>query len=288
MLSLYKSLKDSGEAIPLHNALLESVQSQRLKLVDFFLEEGAKFTYTGSEDAMLWSRQSPALYDLLFRRDWHEIRTNGTFLDECLKQACSGNRPDMVQYLMRKGARPKLATWIADTSTMVLAARSKEMLEYVLFEGEGEPEDGLYDRDAIAKTIKGSGALHVAALHGAVDIVRALLRWGADVNDMPKVDMVGDPRECDNGPALHKVLGMMSQQFASGEGQERHDREMVKYFDMIVLLLENGADPNIKDERGRTAWDLADRVSGRNQARTVEILQPFRPGQEAQEAKSEL
>lgn len=258
-----------------------------MKLVEFFLDKGAKFTHTGHEDAIIWSRQSAELYEILFRRDWHEIRTNGAFLDECLERACIAGTANMVQYLVKKGAKPRQASWIADKSTLAQAARSREMVEYILFNGEREPENGLYDRDAVIATLKGTGAMQAAAVGNDLDVVRALLRWGADVNEVPRVDMVGDVRECDNGPALHKILREMALVFGSPESQERHEKDMQKYFDMIVFLLDNGADPNIQDERGQTAWTLADQVGDGNKARLAEILKPYRLAEAEIEADSE-
>ena len=297
MLQRYQSLKDSHDSIPLHSALLEAIKAQRLKLVDFFLDAGAKFTTPDTkgqtkcctsqncgmcdartparpEDPIIWSHQSPELYELLFRRDWREIRTNGAFLDKCLKSACRGGRADVVQYLVRKGARPKKASWMADDSTLLLAASSTEMLEYILFEGEREPEDGLYDRKAIATTIQGTGALQwAAAVNADLDVVRALLRWGADVNDVAMVDLVGDPRESENGPALHKVLNTM--QWKSGSCK---DEEMEKYFDVVAFLIENGADPNIKNQGGLDAWELAGKLENTHKTRLAEIMKSDRPG----------
>jgi ankyrin repeat protein len=169
---------------------------------------------------------------------------------------------------------------MADASTLVLAASSTEMLEYILFEGEREPEDGLYDRKAIATTIQGTGAIQwAAAVNGDLDVVRALLRWGADVNDVAMVDLVGDPRESENGPALHKVLNTMLWEFGSCEDEEKPNKDIEKYFDMITFLLKNGADPNIKNQRGLDAWELAGKLENAHKTRLAEILKPERPGE---------
>lgn len=274
VLSLYQSLKDSDER-PLHAALLESIKAQRLKLVDFFLDEGATFTQTRSEDYVIWSRASPELYEILLRRNWHDLQTNPAFLDECLMEACRDSGADVVQYLMRKGAQPKKASRMPYAGTLALAVKSKEVLDYVLFEGDREPEIGGYNRDAVAMTIQGSGAMQVAAAErNDMDVVRTLLRWGADVNEVPRWDLVGDPRESDNGPALHTILCKMAWKF---ENQERHDKEMEKYCDMIAFLLENGANPNIENMSRLDAWQLLERVPNGNKARVAEIMKPYRP-----------
>jgi hypothetical protein len=313
VLQTYQSLKDSHDSIPLHSALVEAIKAQRLKLVDFFLDVGAQFTNADvladcqatstqgkeqtkgctsqncgvcasrtpprPEDPIIWHYQSPELYELLFRRDWHEIRTNGAFLDKCLKEACRRGEADVVQYLVRKGARPRKASWMADASTLLLAADSTEMLEYILFEGEREPDDGLYDREAIAATLQGTGAIQwAAAANCDLDVVKALLRWGADVNDVAEFDLVGDPRECKNGPALHKVLDTMASQFSSCEDEGKPNKDVEKYFDMIAFLLEKGADPNIKNESNLNAWELAEKLGNTHKTRAAEILKQGKPG----------
>ena len=54
---------------------------------------------------------------------------------------------------------------------------------------------------------------------------------------------------------------------------------MEKYFDMIAFLVENGADPNIKNEGGLDAWELVGELGNAHKARLAEILKPDRPGE---------
>lgn len=77
-------------------------------------------------------------------------------------------------------------------------------------------------------------------------MVRFLLDRGAEVNEVTNGD-VDDLRECDNGPALHKLL--QSVQYKKDE----------QYLDVVALLCERGADPMIRDELERTAFDLAEK-----------------------------
>jgi hypothetical protein len=60
-----------------------------------------------------------------------------------------------------------------------------------------------------------------------------------------------------------------------------------KYFDMIVFLLDNGADPNIRDERDQTAWMLADQVGSGNKARLGRDIEAVRPAEAEAEADGE-
>lgn len=82
-------------------------------------------------------------------------------------------------------------------------------------------------------TLRGSGAIVLAAEAGKKEMVEFLLGKGADVDEMG-VEHPTDPRETEEmGSALHKAA-------------EAGHREVVE------LLLESGADVNLKDVQGRT------------------------------------
>jgi ankyrin repeat protein len=85
------------------------------------------------------------------------------------------------------------------------------------------------------KTEYGSTALHVAVCGGYEDLVDYLIGHGADVN----------ARDSTMGKTpLHYAIDLIRYGWDS----------LLK---MAELLLERGADPNIKDNNGKTAWHLA-------------------------------
>jgi hypothetical protein len=57
------------------------------------------------------------------------------------------------------------------------------------------------------------------------------------------------------------------------------DEEMEKYFDVVAFLIENGADPNIKNQGDLDAWELAGKLGDAHKMRLAEILKPDRPGE---------
>ncbi len=89
---------------------------------------------------------------------------------------------------------------------------------------------------AHARTTLGSTALHAAAFDGDTATVAFLLDKGADVNAVSKYGTT----------ALHSISGAFVPDRAPGA-----------FAQVATLLLARGADPAIRDNRGRTARDLA-------------------------------
>ena len=86
--------------------------------------------------------------------------------------------------------------------------------------------------------VKGSGALVLAAEEGKLDMVQYLLDQGADVDEIGIENPTDERHEEEVGSALHR---------AAYRGHE----------DIARVLLEKGANVELKDMRGRTALDLA-------------------------------
>jgi len=131
-----------------------------------------------------------------------------------LMWAAAGKRPDVVQALLAHGAD------IEARSTVI-----PEPEPYVIDMPENETVLGKNYPDTIrfAAVSGGFTALHFASQQGDVDSARALLAAGADVNS---------PHPEYGSPLIIAI--------ASG------------YEDLAVLLLNHGADPNIRD-----AWGIA-------------------------------
>jgi len=96
--------------------------------------------------------------------------------------------------------------------------------------------------DVNARNHQGLTPLHLAAMHGNVDVAKVLLENGADAN-------VNDQ-------------GLTSLHLAALGGCA----------DMVELLLKHGADPSIRDSDGKTALDIA-RESNRKDV--VKIIEEF-------------
>ena len=104
-------------------------------------------------------------------------------------------------------------------------------------EGELEKVASLLDAGANvnARSEYGETPLHVAAIKCDLDVVKALIAAGADVNAKTNP---GAPQE---RPPLHRFIPMNT------KGMEQ----------AVGLLLEAGADPNLTNELGENALDIA-------------------------------
>ncbi len=84
----------------------------------------------------------------------------------------------------------------------------------------------------------GETSLVTAAASADVETVSSLIESGADVNSM-------------EGGRTALIAAAAESYFAENREQ------FARYVDIIKLLTENGADPNIRDEQGNTAADHA-------------------------------
>ena len=95
---------------------------------------------------------------------------------------------------------------------------------------------GINDKDE-----NGNAALHQCSMYGAIDVLEYLISNGADVNVLD---------DANRTPLINGIAA-------------------ADHFKVTQLLLEAGADPNIKDEYGDTALSEAQM---RNKDDTVDLL----------------
>jgi ankyrin repeat protein len=81
--------------------------------------------------------------------------------------------------------------------------------------------------------------LHSAVEHEQIDLIRLLVDHGADVN----------ARDQGGGTPLHLAVDV--------EGDGASQLDAIPTAELSELLIALGADPTIKDHRGRTALDVA-------------------------------
>ena len=125
----------------------------------------------------------------------------------------------LATYLLDHGAKPDLHLQAGAYSALAVAAKKAgpDMLSLLVSRG--------------AK-IDGCGAILFAAAQGRSDIVHHLIQLGADVEVMSNRNSMDHPSKEDQGTALH---------IAASEG----------HMDIVVLLLEHGASPSLRDPLGR-------------------------------------
>jgi ankyrin repeat protein len=154
--------------------------------------------------------------------------------NSALHVAAEANDTESVRLLLAKGADINAKNRFGDTALMYAAALGNiESMKLLLAKGADvnvvdAAEGGRVKNGPIA--LGSFTALHLAALTGGADAVKLLLQAGAHVN-------------------LQDVRGMTPLMLAIGT--DRPDMAAIR------LLLEKGADKNIKSKAGETAADWA-------------------------------
>lgn len=220
-----------------------------------------------------------------------------------LHLATMENRPNVVGLLLKRGADPRVKTTThanrkaKGTTPLHLAAANCSMVELLLKHG-AEME---------AKNADGETVFFIAASYNAAETVRRLAELGADTNTTnnkgntalhkksANSEMTGilleksvkvDTRNFDGETALHLaahgyngVLKLLLDYGASINGLDGRGRTALHrasswsngHEASMQLLVERGANREIKDRNGATALDLF-RLSGRDAANIEAII----------------
>eukprot|EP01103_Thecamoeba_quadrilineata_P010302 TRINITY_DN2181_c0_g1_i2.p1 TRINITY_DN2181_c0_g1~~TRINITY_DN2181_c0_g1_i2.p1 ORF type:complete len:251 (+),score=61.88 TRINITY_DN2181_c0_g1_i2:799-1551(+) len=132
-----------------------------------------------------------------------------------LWMACHSGDFELLQFLIEKGAQVETSNHQADSALCVSCFRGHEKTTELLLK---------HNANVRHKNCQNNGPLHMAAgISKNLNIVKLLLRYSAPVND---IGMLGKT-------PLHLAYHARSQP-------------------IIQVLLEHGADTNIKDETGKT------------------------------------
>jgi ankyrin repeat protein len=147
---------------------------------------------------------------------------------DALVLAVNHNKVDIVRWLLEHGANPTLHEgWNGRTTLGDAAVRASPEIISMLVKSGTE--------------IRGSRALELAARAGHLDNVLCLLDIGADPDEVP------DPESwC-----------VKHQDIEEGLGSALHAAASEGHYEIVSLLLERGADAQLKDSKGRTALDRA-------------------------------
>ena len=211
----------------------------------------------------------PAIVELLISRG----ATIEPYSERFLDYAVSGNRIEITTLLLENGADPNKAPRILDDGSEMsellksYGAPPKDinaqgdmgwpMLVYVCRGDNGEhPEEILrlleLGADIDVRNYKGKTALHCAAKAGFLRVIELLIKKGATI-DAP--DNSGET-------ALFEAIRST---IKDGEKQRA----------AIEALLVKGADPNLKNGKGLTALQVAQRMRRADAGKIVELLRSY-------------
>jgi ankyrin repeat protein len=148
-----------------------------------------------------------------------------------LHAAARNNRAVVAAYLIQRGAQVDSRDGQGLTPLLVAAADGNAEVVEALLDGGADPraEDNRGGRDAV---------IEVAVFYGHIAVVKLLLSRGIDINA---------PNDRDGETPL----------FAATMAAFDRGAAMTQRLKMIEFLIGNGADPNIADTAGKTAYQLA-------------------------------
>ncbi|KAB8068841.1 ankyrin repeat-containing domain protein [Aspergillus leporis] len=152
-----------------------------------------------------------------------DMHYSGTPLILALKH----NHQALFHYLLSMNVDPNkgsLGHWLPPLSVAVRLTKDIQWIQHLL---------------EIGAKIEGTGALHIAAFQGDLARMRLLLDHGADVNEIPFLEICAILNYYSKGTPVHWAI-------AGG------------HLDAVQLLLQRGADLTIRDEDGITVQERLD------------------------------
>ena len=213
-----------------------AAKSSQLSAVQYLISHNSSLTIDRETGLAVAIGGSVEIYEALYAIDSNIIKLHFGHTGDPITVAVSSSNIPVLSFLLDKGADPNAGRYLSRWSPINLAAQgsSEEIILLLLKHGA---------------QASGSNALQNAVTTGRLDMVQALLKGGADVNDAPDYHHV--PKLFDHlETSLHTAVRLGK-------------------LDMVEELLRNGANPGLSDSAGKTV-EMRAQESGR--ADIMEIL----------------
>ncbi len=224
------NLRDLGRETPLHKA----ARFGRADVVEFLLSKGAKPNVQNNTDRKTplhlaaWGAYARIVKLLLSKGAKPNVKDG--YGDMPLYLAARQNSPAVVKLLLAYGANPNIKNAEGETSL------------------HGTTTGGL---QVLSSTMAGEERINPYYIPGGkVNTIKLLLGKGANPN-------IQDKR---GSTPLHGLTRTWAREFDDGgypESPKIRNIAVKSYTGAIKLLLGKGADPNIKDNKGKTPYDFA-------------------------------
>lgn len=218
----HKICKSSPD-IPVQTLLQLSARNSHPKIVTFLLQHGA--IVDSSTVVSACTSNSTDIFQALLDAGFNLNESIGHPGDALI--LCAGaNKVPLVKWLLDHGADPNAN----------LVSLTRSALDVAVIHASTEVAGLLLQHGA---ETKGVNSLKLAAAYGRLDMIPFLLDHGVGIDEIPENEYITDAeREAGLGTALHEAA-------KSGQASA------------VSLLLDRGADPGIKDSRGKTALECA-------------------------------
>lgn len=271
-LEIVKLLTSHPDPVPAATgiaAISASIQNGRLTVLDYLLEKGIKPGKMIIEDALMENKIPSAEILLKHGADLDEMMATDPGqgfegMGTALHKAVSHGKPEVVKWLLEKGAKPDLPTLHFGLTPLHYAAKSEHSealnIMKLLLEAGADPNHVSNDReapDSLAKTILLNATpleTAIASHSMSLEKTQLLLAHKADPNrkDTRVSAMLALAMGLDdpNAGGLVQLLGEAGFRMTDPKLMEK--AVGAKKPKLIALLLKNGADPNTKDGEGNT------------------------------------
>lgn len=227
---------DTSYLPPWPAMMYESASRDRANIVEYCLDNGG--LVTNDVMRLILINRAKETYILLLDRKAVDVDYYVSWFGDILGNAATRDDHEWTKLCLSRGADPNKNLANDEHMSVLAAVAELASLESAKLLVEG------------GASVKGSGAIVMAAQEGKLNMVKFFLDKGADIDEIG-IAHPQDPRfEEDMGTALHRAVG---------GGNE----------DVVHFLIDNGADLNRKDPKGRKPLDLA---RAKQNAGLIEIL----------------